>query len=142
VERGPERDLDHLGTEFILPNRDVVSEETWPEYEANGFIWDMNRKQGRSAEVRINFLQGELGAANVLTGDPFDQELGCPIRRPGETGIYCRLAKEDHTRSPKSGVGGERQERASKKQDDDAEGKRRYGGSRTYGRAKDEVEGD
>jgi len=82
--------------------RDAVHPENWHEWREKGFEWDSNYKLSQGETVltasgqlsSLRLLKGYAGPENVVTGDPFDEETGHPVKRPGEYGIYWRPSEK------------------------------------------------
>ena len=83
---------------FDVLRRDVIHEENWPEYEAQGFdpVGDLH-------ERRLDMMRNVFGAEHVYTGDTWDEEAGRPLRHKPGGSIYIsgegqRLAAEQSRR--------------------------------------------
>ncbi len=75
---------------FTLPNHGVISEENWPEFQAQGFwFW---RNQGdasaKGATQELDVAQSRFGSENVVTGASFDEREGRPLEHKPGRAIY------------------------------------------------------
>ena len=83
---------------FILPHRDAITEENWPEWEARG-IWPQPPHEAVSEEelpCRLSAVAGLAGTENVWTGHAFDLQERRPVATKPGTGIYTN--EEGHRR--------------------------------------------
>jgi len=72
--------------DFDILRRDVVHEENWPEYEAQGFI-----SLGDLHERRLDMMRNVFGTEHVYTGDAWDEEELRPLRHKPGRSIYVSL---------------------------------------------------
>lgn len=84
---------------FVLPHRDAITEENWPEWEARG-VWPeppyeaVPEHQLAKALATVAAL---AGAENTWTGHAFDLQEGRPLADKPGTGIYTN--DEGHRRA-------------------------------------------
>ena len=75
---------------FTRPNIDVVTEQTWPEFAAQGVTVLYPAVPEKKLPKYLDLAQGAWGVTNVLTGDAFDEEERRPLRYQPGRGIYLR----------------------------------------------------
>lgn len=76
-----------LSPDFLLPNRDVVTEATWVEFAAQGFRHVVNVPEELIPSFLTN-LEATCGGRYLFTGDGFSREAGQPLHNIPAKGIY------------------------------------------------------
>jgi hypothetical protein len=71
--------------DFVLPNHDVIREDNWTEYAAQGFEAFVGHNPG---SVELRFVQGLYGVRHVYTGDAWDETEQRPLHHKPGIGIY------------------------------------------------------
>ena len=74
--------------DFELSHKDVVREDNWAKFEANGFrvlsiATDIDDTLGH-----VMLAQDEFGIGNIYTGDAYDDQEGRPLRHKPGVSIY------------------------------------------------------
>lgn len=73
--------------DFVLPKRDVITEENWPECAARGFrVFRASYNPEHPEE--LDSARGICGIEHVYTGDAYDEEQGRPRHDLPGKGIY------------------------------------------------------
>jgi len=76
--------------EFTRPNIDAVTEENWEQFAAQGVMPITSSVPEKRLQIHLRFLQLNWGAANILTGDAYDEVEKRPLRHKPGRGIYMR----------------------------------------------------
>jgi hypothetical protein len=73
--------------DFELSHRDVIHEDNWPDYEAQGFV-----------AVPYDFSSAKtlFGTENVYSGDAFDPTELRPLRHKPGASVYTNRAGLEH----------------------------------------------
>lgn len=72
---------------FVLPKRDVITEENWPEFAARGFE-ATHPSYDPEHPAALDGARALFGIEHVYTGDAYDEEQGRPRRDLPGKGIY------------------------------------------------------
>jgi hypothetical protein len=94
MKETPDEQTEHT-PDFVFGGKRIVSEATWPEYEAQGVsnitaaIPEDDEKRLREELERRG---RDYGAENLLLGDAFDVETGRPFHHKPGIGVYATAA--------------------------------------------------
>lgn len=90
--------------DFILAHRDVIHEETWGEWEAQGFFPVITIDVSNVPPSLFSLMQDIYGAENVYTGDAYDKRERRPLRHNPGYSIYSSPAGQAYMekRHPRS----------------------------------------
>lgn len=78
------------GEEFVLPNRDAVTEANWEQLRSQGVEPWINTDDVSELGAHTRLAAREVGIENVLTGAPFDWAEGRPLGHKPGVGVYTR----------------------------------------------------
>lgn len=84
----PGSEPNEQNVDFVLPHRDAIREDNWPEWQARGIEVKVDSLPADKVEKMYTILQSRYGADHVYTGDAYDDATGKPLHSKPGRGIY------------------------------------------------------
>jgi hypothetical protein len=87
----PEEGTPEYDPNFVFGGKRIISEDNWPEYEAQGVgnVIDAIPEEDDAIRRALSDKVRIYGDANILLGDAFDADAGRPLRHKPGIGIYA-----------------------------------------------------